>query len=88
MEAIGGILLFVFLLCLYFIPVGIALYRKRSNTVQIALVNFFFGWIIIGWVIALIMAFGTEAQTNITVVQKVGQEQEGEEKENVEKENV
>ena len=81
MEVIGGILLFVFLFCLYFAPVGIALYRKRSNAIQIALVNFFFGWLLIGWVIAFIMAFGTEKDTSITVVQKVAQDSKAETKE-------
>lgn len=43
---------------------------------QVFLVNLFFGWSIIGWIIALIMAFGSDQPSgagDITVVQTLGQ---------------
>ena len=39
---------------IYFLPAIIA--RKHSNSVSILLVNLFFGWTFIGWVIALVWA--------------------------------
>ena len=57
---------------LYFVPTVIALLR-RHRTMQVLLVNLFFGWSVIGWIIALIMAFGSDKATNVTVVQTVEQ---------------
>ena len=45
-----------FLFGLYFIPTVIALARKRHNSLAIFVLNFFLGWSLIGWVIALVWA--------------------------------
>ncbi len=54
-----GILLFPFFgfgFLAYFLPTVIALVRERHDKFSIFLLNFFFGWSIIGWVIALLWA--------------------------------
>jgi len=51
-----GILVFILVLALYFLPTIIALVRGRRNTVAIFLLNFFLGWSFIAWVIALVWA--------------------------------
>jgi hypothetical protein len=53
MEAVGVLL---FILALYFIPAGLASSRKHHNTGAIFAVNLFFGWTVIGWLVALIWA--------------------------------
>ncbi|WP_108508374.1 superinfection immunity protein [Polynucleobacter acidiphobus] len=57
-------LLFAILITLlslfYFLPVAIALYRKRANTGAIFALNLFLGWSLIGWVIALVWALKDE----------------------------
>jgi hypothetical protein len=40
----------------YFLPTVIALVRERHEKFSIFLLNFFLGWSLIGWVIALIWA--------------------------------
>jgi hypothetical protein len=40
----------------YLLPWAIAATRGRSNSAAIALVNFFVGWTLIGWIAALVMA--------------------------------
>jgi hypothetical protein len=40
----------------YFLPTIIALMRERHDKFSIFLLNFFLGWSLIGWVIALIWA--------------------------------
>lgn len=47
-------------LALYFLPTIIGAARHKTNLVGIFLVNFFLGWSIIGWVIALVWALSTE----------------------------
>jgi Superinfection immunity protein/zinc-ribbon domain len=43
----------------YFLPTIIGASRHKTNLVGIFLVNFFLGWSVIGWVIALIWAVST-----------------------------
>lgn len=42
-------------LIIYFIPTMVAYDNKKASTVF--LVNLFFGWTILGWIISLILAF-------------------------------
>jgi Superinfection immunity protein len=41
---------------LYFLPSIIAAVRHTHNTTGVVLINIFFGWTVIGWVAALLMA--------------------------------
>lgn len=40
----------------YFIPCIVGDIRKSSNKLLILFINLFFGWTVIGWIIALIVA--------------------------------
>ena len=81
----GSLLLLALVPCTYFLPFIIAMIRRKTGRVQIFLVNLIFGFTVIGWVIALIMAFGSDSadtsskpnETNVTVVQTLGQNIEG-----------
>lgn len=46
----------IFIIGLYFLPTFIAIGRKHQSSLQIALLNALLGWLIIGWVVALIWA--------------------------------
>ncbi len=63
MELLGVFFLpfFGFGLVMYFIPSIIALAKSKPNTLTIFLINFFLGWSLIGWVVALVMAVRNEA---------------------------
>ena len=41
---------------LYFVPSAIAVMRKMHNVGPVIVVNLFFGWTIIGWIVALAMS--------------------------------
>ena len=43
----------------YMLPWAVAATRNRSNVGAVALVNLFLGWSLIGWVVALVMACGS-----------------------------
>jgi hypothetical protein len=47
----------IVLLCLFFVPMIVAMCRKHRNTAPIILVNLLLGWRCIGWLVALIWAF-------------------------------
>ncbi len=45
---------------MYFLPSIIALARSKRDIAGIILLNFFLGWTMIGWVVALIWAVKTD----------------------------
>ncbi len=53
----GGSFFLLLLLCLYFVPTIVALQRVHHQLSAILIVNVFLGWTLLGWVIALAMAF-------------------------------
>jgi hypothetical protein len=47
---------FGFWFVMYFLPSIIAVARSKRDTLAIFLLNFFLGWSVIGWVVALVWA--------------------------------
>jgi hypothetical protein len=45
---------------MYFLPSIIALARSKRDIAGIVLLNFFLGWTLIGWVVALVWAVKTD----------------------------
>ncbi len=54
---------------LYFLPSIIA--RKKTNDFKVMLVNLFFGWTFIGWVIALVMATNSSDKIDLVKILEV-----------------
>lgn len=50
------ILLAALLFFIYFAPGFVAIYYSTRNHTAVFLINLFFGWSLIGWIIALILA--------------------------------
>lgn len=48
----------------YFVPSLIAAFRHVRNFGTIIVVNLFFGWTVIGWVVALAIACGAEREVH------------------------
>jgi hypothetical protein len=61
-----GVLMFVAVavagFLFYFLPSFIAMMRGHANLGPIIIVNFFLGWILVGWVVALAWAFSAQEQ--------------------------
>lgn len=57
MTDFPAILVLIIYLVIYFIPSFAASKRKHKSAGAIFLTNLFFGWTIIGWIIAFIWAF-------------------------------
>jgi hypothetical protein len=51
-----GFWIIVGFVTLYFVPAIVAFSRKHNSKVAILVVNFVFGWSLVGWVIALFWA--------------------------------
>jgi hypothetical protein len=55
-AGIGGTLIVIVLVALYWAPTIVAAARHVRNVGQVAILNLFLGWTLVGWVIALVMA--------------------------------
>jgi len=51
---------FGFGFAMYFLPTIIAFARSKRDTGAILLLNFFLGWSVIGWIVALVWAVKTD----------------------------
>lgn len=47
----------------YFLPTAIAYRRNHANFAPIFLTNIFFGWSVLGWIIALIWSFSSNVDS-------------------------
>jgi hypothetical protein len=56
----------LFLTLLYFMPTIVG--HKHRNVLSIFLVNFFFGWTVIGWIVAMIWACSADAPQQVLVI--------------------
>jgi hypothetical protein len=55
-----GILVLICGVVWYFVPSLIAHNRRKKNTASIFVINLFFGWTLIGWVITLAWALAKD----------------------------
>jgi hypothetical protein len=55
-QMIVSLIVLLILIGMYFVPTIVAFFRHVPNVIQIAVLNFFLGWSVIGWIIALIWA--------------------------------
>lgn len=49
----------LFVIAFYFVPAIVAAARHTHNATAILLLNIFFGWTLIGWFVALLMAISS-----------------------------
>jgi len=71
MESILILLLFIILLCIYYIPFLIAETRKIKNRTSVFWLNTFFGWSGIGWVALLFYSSLINKDDSISEVEYV-----------------
>ena len=56
----------LFLTLLYFMPTIVG--HNHRNVLSIFLVNFFFGWTVIGWIVAMIWACSADARSQVLMI--------------------
>jgi len=73
-ATISGLFILAIVLGLYFLPGILATARHAKNAAPVWVIDIFLGWTLVGWVVALAMAFGEtreEADRPRYVVQAV-----------------
>ena len=60
--------LFSMLFIMYWLPTIIAIVRQAHSALGVFLVNFFFGWTVLGWFLALIWALAADNRMHDVIV--------------------
>lgn len=71
LAAPGYIVLIIVAAVTYFSPTIVAVRREKKNLASIGLVNLFFGWTLIGWVVALAWAVSVQVVDSPSVATSV-----------------
>lgn len=74
-DVFAGLVAFFILASIYLIPTIVAICRKAYYSASAIIINVFFGWTFIGWVLALLLACLNSPRSNpqqIVVTQVVG----------------
>jgi hypothetical protein len=67
-----------FLFVMYWLPTIVAIVRRTPSALGVAAINFFLGWTVIGWIIALLMALAAAPATQRVTVYVDGRKTEAE----------
>ena len=59
----------LFLFAMYWLPTLVALVRQTPSALGIAALNFFLGWTVIGWILALVWALAANTRPQVIVIE-------------------
>ena len=59
----------VLVIATYFLPTIVATIRNHPNALSICLLNFFLGWTVIGWFLALFWALAATNSPHVIVIE-------------------
>lgn len=72
-AAAGALAIYVIVgIALYFLPTMVAVARHYRSTGSVVVINLLLGWTLIGWVVALALAFGSNQRETQVVVYAQG----------------
>ena len=58
------------LVLLYWLPTLVAIIRRTPSALGVALINFFLGWTVIGWFLALLLALAAHpARERVVIIE-------------------
>ena len=57
----------LFLIAMYWLPTLVALVRQTPSALGIAMLNFFFGWTVSGWIMALVWALAATPRMIVVI---------------------
>jgi hypothetical protein len=59
---------FLFVCAMYWLPTLIAVVRRTPSALGVAVFNFFLGWTVIGWIVALVWALAANTGSHVIVI--------------------
>jgi hypothetical protein len=61
---------FLFVCAMYWLPTLIAVVRRTPSAIGVAVLNFFLGWTVIGWIVALVWALASSPVPHVVYVER------------------
>jgi hypothetical protein len=61
---------FLFVCAMYWLPTLIAVVRRTPSAMGVAALNFFLGWTVIGWIVALVWALASSPVPQVIYVER------------------
>ena len=61
---------FLFICAMYWLPTLIAVVRRTPSALGVAVFNFFLGWTVIGWIVALVWALAASPVPHVVYVER------------------
>ena len=59
----------LFLFAMYWLPTIIAIVRRTPSALGVAALNFFLGWTVIGWIVALVIALAAYPAERVVIIE-------------------
>jgi len=59
----------LFLIAMYWLPTIIAVVRRTPSALGVAALNFFLGWTVIGWIVALVIALAVYPAERVVIIE-------------------
>ena len=59
----------LFQIAMYWLPTIIAVVRRTPSALGVAALNFFLGWTVIGWIIALVIALAAYPAERVVIIE-------------------
>ncbi len=59
----------LFLIAMYWLPTLIAIVRQAPSALGVATLNFFLGWTVVGWLLALVWALAANTSPHVIVIE-------------------
>jgi hypothetical protein len=59
----------LFLFVMYWLPTLIAIVRHTPSALGVAMLNFFLGWTVVGWILALVWALAANTSPHVIVIE-------------------
>ena len=66
MDVIGGMIVLMIFVAIYFLPTIVALKREHQSAGAIFFLNLLLGWSLLGWVIAFVWSFTNPTQVVVS----------------------
>ncbi|MDB5735576.1 MAG: hypothetical protein JWP16_26 [Alphaproteobacteria bacterium] len=57
------------LFLMYWLPTIVAIVRRTPSALGVAMLNFFLGWTVIGWIVALVIALAAYPAERVVVIE-------------------
>ncbi len=57
------------LFLMYWLPTIVAIVRRTPSALGVAMINFFLGWTVIGWIIALVIALAAYPAERVVIIE-------------------